>query len=157
MSCLVSPWRVTAQAVAAPRPLEGERVRLSVQTPTSTIEGTVMRQTADSIIIRLADRPRADTTLAFLDLRRIEAAFRERSVWGSVAGAVAGFGAGLWLGVAASRRAEAHCRQQPGNHDLCALDPVTVPVYSIGGAVVGLVGGMFPRFHRWETVWTREP
>lgn len=121
------------------------------------IEGTVTRQTADSIGVRIADRPGPDTAVAYHDLRRIEVAFRRRSVWASVAGAVAGFGAGLGLAGPAMRRSEAQCRQQPGNHDMCGLDPVTIPVYTITGAVVGFVGGFFLRFDSWETVWTAEP
>ena len=151
------PWCATAQEIAAPRPLEGERVRVHLQASASMLEGTVHRQTSDSIGIRLADRPGRDTVLSYRDLRSIDASFRQRTMWAPLAGAVVGLGAGIGLGLAAMRHGEAHCRQQPGNHDMCGLDLFTVPIYSIGGTVVGFVGGLFLKFDHWETVWTAEP
>jgi hypothetical protein len=77
-------------------------------------------------------------------------------MWTAVAGAVVGLGAGTALGVVETRRGEAHCREQP-NHDMCGLEALAIPIYMLGGSVIGAVGGVFVEFDHWETVWTAEP
>jgi hypothetical protein len=70
-----------------------------------------------------------------------------------LAGTGAGFAAGYLGGVAASNSSADHCRQQPGHNDMCAFDPVTVPLFAMTGAAVGLLTGFLLKYDHWEQIW----
>jgi hypothetical protein len=150
-------WLIPGLALAQNRipgpELSGRFVRVHLRDSVA-LEGTVMRQVPDSFVIqRTTDTGTSDTTLSFSGAARVEARVPRRSGWWLLGGVAAGFAVGVAGGQAASRHTEAHCREQPGSHEFCGLDYWTVPLYALGGAVVGGIGAIFLHRERWELLW----
>ena len=130
--------------------LLGKTVRIQVDS-SSRVTGVVVAQTADTLTLK-ADDGRAYST-AIANIRHAERYAPRRHGWLALAGFVAGGARGTAAGVYSANRGIAKCQVGPGDHGMCGLEYLTVPVYTLGGVVVGTtVGGLWKLPH-WEPLF----
>jgi hypothetical protein len=143
----------TASPVYAQRlpRLLGARVRIEVDTSVS-ISGVVIRQTTDSLTIRLPGSD-LDYPAPLAVVRHVERYTPRGSALLVLGGFVAGGSLGYVLGGYATSHGTAQCRATSGHNDMCALDPVTLPAFTLGGALLGLVVGDLLKLPHWEPLY----
>ena len=132
-------------------PLLGSRARIQVD-GAPQFSGVVVGQTADSLTLQVAgDMPGRSFPLAHV--RRVERYAPRRSFALALAGFVAGGAVGYVVGGYEMNRGIARCEATPGHGDLCGLDPVTLPLFTLGGVVLGALGGGLVKLPHWERVF----
>lgn len=138
----------TAQRV--PR-LLGSSVRIEVDS-SPRLSGVVVRQSTDSLTLR-AEGGALGYSVALAHVRHVERYAPRRSALLALGGFLAGGALGYVVGGYAMNRGIAHCLSVPGHGDMCAFDPFTVPVYTLGGAVAGTVVGALVKLPHWEPLF----
>jgi hypothetical protein len=129
----------------------GARIRLRSDTTTPWVYGRFGGWVADSIVLqpprRSAPRRIAIGALEQIDVRQVDRARHGRN---TMIGALAGVGATtIALGLAIR-----HCERANPRSDgpPCGLGWAALPVYALGGAIVGGVAGRLWPTRRWQPV-----
>ena len=149
-------WVIFAVTTASPATAQripqllGSSVRIQVDS-SARVSGIVVGQTTDSLTLRVADTLGYSASLAHV--RHVERYAPHRSGLLALGGFLAGGALGYVVGGYAMNRGIAKCEATPGHGDMCALDPITVPVYTLGGAVVGTVVGALLKLPHWEPLF----
>ena len=149
-------WVIFAVTTASPATAQwiprllGSNVRIQVDS-SPRVSGIVVGQTTDSLTLSVDDRLGYSAALAHV--RHIEQYAPHRSGLLALGGFLAGGALGYVVGGYAMNRGIANCEATPGHGDLCGLDPVTVPVYTLGGALVGTVVGALLKLPHWEPLF----
>ena len=149
-AALIWPLLATAQAPASSRLLlePGDSIRVILLTGAS-LQGSLVRQTADSVGIRLgAGRQLADTAVAFAYISAVESRIRHHSAGYARKGMGIGLLAGARAGGVLAIASMSGCQGE-----MCGLAIIALPITAVGGAFAGLVGGGLHMTEEWQTVW----
>lgn len=147
---LVLTAATPASAQWLPR-LLGSNVRIESDSG-YRVSGLVVGQIADSLTLR-RDGVAVDYSASLAHVRHVERYAVRRSALLALGGFLAGGAVGYVAGGYATHRGTARCEATPGHRDICGLDPVTVPLYTVSGAVVGTVVGALLKLPNWEPLY----
>jgi hypothetical protein len=143
----------TASEAVAQRlpPLLGSKVRIEVDSSPRS-PGVVVQQTPDSLTVQV-DGDEVGYSVAVANIRHAAHYAPHRSALLALGGFLAGGALGYVAGGYAMNSGIAHCRATPGHNDMCGFDPISVPLYTIVGLVVGTSVGALVRLPHWEPLF----
>lgn len=110
--------------------------------------GVVVAQGVDSLTLQVKNG--AAYSIVVGHLQHLERYAPQRNGVHALAGLLVGGTLGYFAGAYATNRGTARCEASPGHGDMCGLEALTLPVYTIAGALAGTAVGALLKLPHWE-------
>jgi hypothetical protein len=153
--CFTWPAAAVAQ-LTAPRwiPVDSSRpLRVELRSG-ALVQGHMVRQTAESLAVRVADRDTAaDQVLHVRDIATVAAPVRRHSGRSALKGLGIGVLIGTAVGTVAAVIENGKCQNTIPRSDMCGMSILYVPAGAIVGGLTGTFIGAARTHEEWEPVW----
>jgi hypothetical protein len=153
--CFTSPALAVAQ-LAAPRwiPIDSSRpLRVELRNG-ALVEGHMVRQTAESLTVRVTDRDTAaDRVLRVGDISTVAIPEQRHSGRSTLKGLGIGFLIGTAVGSVVAGIENGKCSNKTPHNDMCGMSVLYIPAGAIVGALTGTVIGAVRTHEEWAPVW----
>jgi hypothetical protein len=158
MRYFITVTSLVAQAIAATPnasaqsiPVDSGQPVLVVLRAGPQIEGLLVRQTPERLVIRVAA---GDTLFLVRDVEKVASPAQVHTLGLAAKGLGVGFLGGALLGGVAAAIGINRCEHQTPHNDMCGLGIVAVPATAVLGGVVGLIVGSVRTRTEWRPIWS---
>ncbi|MDQ6633308.1 MAG: hypothetical protein M3Z10_00950 [Gemmatimonadota bacterium] len=154
-SLVVQAFAATSYASAQSIPVDsGQPVRVALRVG-PLIEGTLVRQTPERLVVRVAAGDTGARTMFLLrDLENVASLTRVHSAGSAFKGLGLGLLGGAIVGGVVAAVAINSCSNKVPHDDMCGLYITAVPAAAALGGVVGLIVGSVRTRMEWRPVWS---